>query len=103
LLHSNCLSGDLDDTAVPLTRHEGRMIFVLKDSGGEPLDRVLSGDQGQPFELTRFLNIPIGLATALDQVHRHGLIHKDIFGECSLKLVISYVWRDLRKSGGLSW
>ena len=38
----------------------------------------LSGNQGQPLDLTRVLRIAIGLATALGQVHRHGLIHKDI-------------------------
>src|SRR5712691_1911368 len=61
-----------------LTRHEGRTILVLKDPGGEPLDLVLERDQGQPLDLTRVLRIAIGLATALGQVHRHGLIHKDI-------------------------
>jgi serine/threonine protein kinase len=58
-----------------LTRHEGRTILVLEETGGEPLDRVLDRGQGQPLELTRFLHIAIGLATALGRVHRHGLIH----------------------------
>src|ERR1700730_5882796 len=31
-----------------LTRNEGRTILVLRDPGGEPLDRVLQRDQGQP-------------------------------------------------------
>src|SRR5258708_14931893 len=61
-----------------LTRHEGRTILVLKDPGGEPLDRILERHQGQPVDLTRFLRIAIGLAAALGQVHRRGLIHKDI-------------------------
>src|SRR5258707_827321 len=43
-------------------------------SGNEPLDLILS----RPLELTRFLRLAIGLATALGQVHRHGIIHKDI-------------------------
>jgi serine/threonine protein kinase len=47
---------------------------VLDDSGNEPLDLIL----GRPLELTRFLRLAISLATALGQVHRHGLIHKDI-------------------------
>jgi len=47
---------------------------VLDDSGGEPLDLILS----RPLELTRFLRLAISLATALGQVHWHGLIHKDI-------------------------
>jgi predicted ATPase/GAF domain-containing protein len=61
-----------------LTRHQGRTILLLKDPGGEPLDRILERDYGQPLVLTRFLRVAIGLATALGQVHRHGLIHKDI-------------------------
>jgi serine/threonine protein kinase len=48
------------------------------DPGGEPLDRVLDRGRGQPLELTRFFHVAIGLAKALGQVHRHGLIHKDI-------------------------
>jgi PAS domain S-box-containing protein len=86
LEHEYSLAAELDaDWAarpLALTRHEGRTILVLKDPGGEPLDQVLqrelSGNQGQPFDLTRVLRIAIGLATALGQVHRRGLIHKDI-------------------------
>jgi serine/threonine protein kinase len=33
---------------------------------------------GRPLELGQFLKVAIGLATALRQAHRHGLIHKDI-------------------------
>ena len=47
---------------------------MLEDPGGEPLDRLL----GQPMDVTRFLRIAIPLAAALGQVHRRGLIHKDI-------------------------
>jgi serine/threonine protein kinase len=61
-----------------LTRHEGRTILVLKDPGGEPLDRILEQDQGQPLDRIHFLRIAAGLAKALGQVHQHGLIHKDI-------------------------
>src|SRR6202140_4313020 len=61
-----------------LTRHEGRTMLVLEDPGGVPLDRILEHGHGQPIDLTRFLRIAIGLATALGEVHRHGLIHKDL-------------------------
>jgi hypothetical protein len=44
------------------------------DPGGEPLDRVVERDQGQPLDLTHFLRIAIGLVAALGQVHRRGLI-----------------------------
>ncbi|MDB5864434.1 MAG: multi-sensor signal transduction multi-kinase, partial [Betaproteobacteria bacterium] len=82
LEHEYSLAAELDPgwalLPVALTRHEGRTMLVLQDPGGEPLDRVLDRAQGQPLELTRFLRVAIGLATALGQVHAHGLIHKDI-------------------------
>src|SRR6266850_4715714 len=82
LEHEYSLAAELDPAwaAKPLavTRHEGRTILLLKDPGGEPLDRVLERNQGQPLELTRFLRLAVGLATALGQAHRRGLIHKDI-------------------------
>ncbi len=82
LEHEYSLAAELDPAwaakPLALTRHEGRTILVLKDPGGEPLERILERSQGQPLDLTRFLRIAIGLATALGQVHRHGLIHKDI-------------------------
>ena len=61
-----------------LSRHEGRTILVLRDPGGEPLDRILERCHGHPLDLTRVLRIAIGLTTALGQVHRRGLTHKDI-------------------------
>src|SRR5712692_131330 len=82
LEHEYSLAVELDPAwaakPLALTRHEGRTILVLKDPGGEPLDWVLERNHGQPLDLTRVLRIAIGLATALGQVHRHGLIHKDI-------------------------
>ncbi|HWN49041.1 MAG TPA: AAA family ATPase, partial [Xanthobacteraceae bacterium] len=57
-----------------LERHKGPTTLLLEDNGGDPLDRAL----GRPLELTRFLRLAINLATAIGQVHRHGLIHKDI-------------------------
>src|SRR5712691_5362823 len=82
LEHEYSLASELDPAwaakPLALTRHKGRMMLVLEDPGGEPLDRILERDQGQPLDPTRYLRIAIGLATALGQVHRHGLIHKDI-------------------------
>jgi PAS domain S-box-containing protein len=82
LEHEYLLAAELDAAwaakPLALTRHEGRTILVLKDPGGEPLDLVLERDQGRPLDLTRVLHIAVGLASALGQVHRHGLIHKDI-------------------------
>jgi PAS domain S-box-containing protein len=82
LEHEYSLAVELDSAwaAKPLTlaRHQGRTILVLKDPGGEPLDLILERDQGRPLDLTRALNIAIGLASALGQVHRRCLIHKDV-------------------------
>ncbi len=82
LMHEYSFSAELDPAwaAKPLaiTRHEGRTILLLKDPGGQPLDRILERDQGQPLDLTRFLSTAIGLARTLGQVHQQGLIHKDI-------------------------
>src|ERR1700733_85709 len=82
LEHEYSLAAELDPAwaALPIevTRREGRAMLVLTDPGGEPLDRVVERGEGQPLELTRALRIAVGLATALGQVHRRGLIHKDI-------------------------
>ena len=82
LEHEYSLAAEFDPAwaaqPLALTRHEGRTILVLRDPGGEPMDRILDLGQGQPLELTRCLRVAIGLATAVGQVHRHGLIHKDI-------------------------
>src|SRR6202045_4458907 len=80
LEHEFSLAAEIDSpwAAKPLalTRHEGRTILILADPGGEPLDLVLQ--RGQLLDLTSVLRIAIGLATALGQVHRRGLIHKDL-------------------------
>ncbi len=76
------LAAELDSAwaakPLALTRHEGRTILILEDPGGEPLDWIFQRDPGKPLDLTRFLHIAIGLTKALGQVHRRGLIHKDI-------------------------
>src|SRR5712672_2317469 len=77
LEHEYTLAADLDPKwaarPLALARHNGNAALVLDDSGNEPLDLL-----GRPLELTRFLRLAISLAAALGQVHRHGLIHKDI-------------------------
>jgi PAS domain S-box-containing protein len=78
LEHEYALAADLDSewAARPLAwaSYQGPTALVLEDSGGEPLERLL----GQPLELTNFLGLAVGLAAAVGQVHRRGLIHKDI-------------------------
>src|SRR5438067_5007669 len=78
LEHEYALKSELDaDWAarpVALTHDNGRMMLVLEDPGGAPLDRLL----GRPLDLSHFLRIAIPLAGALRHVHERGLIHKDI-------------------------
>jgi PAS domain S-box-containing protein len=49
-------------------------VLVLEDSGGEPLERLV----GAPLEVGRFLRLAIAIAASLSQMHRRGLVHKDI-------------------------
>ena len=78
LQHEYALKSELDaDWAarpVALTHDNGRMVLVLEDPGGAPLDRLLS----RPLEVSHFLRIAIPLAGALRRAHERGLIHKDI-------------------------
>ena len=82
LEHEYSLATELDAAwaAQPyaLTRHQGRAVLILKDPGAEPLDRVIEQHTGKPIDLARFLRIAIGLAAALSQIHRQGLIHRDV-------------------------
>jgi PAS domain S-box-containing protein len=59
---------------VDLVRERGRTMLVLEDTRNEPLDRLL----GMPMEVGSFLRLAIAVAGALTQVHRRGLVHKDI-------------------------
>ncbi len=78
LQHEYSLSEELDRTwalrPLALARHDGCTVLLLVDPGGKPLDGLL----GQPLEMTQFLNIAVGLAAALRQVHHSGFIHKDV-------------------------
>src|ERR1700688_3167135 len=57
-----------------LSSLDGQRPDVLETPGGEPLDRLIQG----PMEMTQFLRFAVGLATALNRLHKRGLIHKDI-------------------------
>jgi predicted ATPase/signal transduction histidine kinase len=59
---------------IVLVHGTDRTMLLLEDGGGTPLDRLL----GQSFELAQFLHLALGLAAALGQLHRRGLIHKDL-------------------------
>jgi predicted ATPase/signal transduction histidine kinase len=78
LEHEYALRADLDANwaarPVRLVRREARLMLVLEDPGGEPLERLL----GRPMEVGQFLRIAVPLAAAIGQMHARGLIHKDL-------------------------
>jgi predicted ATPase/signal transduction histidine kinase/GAF domain-containing protein len=96
LEHEWSLATELDAAwaaqPLALTRYQGRAALILKDPGGEPLDRLIEQRKDHQFDLPRFLRIAIGLASALSQAHRQGLIHKDVKPANILVDVSGRVW-----------
>ena len=78
LEHEYFLREELDPTwaARPITiaRDWERTIVLLEDPGGVPLDRLL----GQPLDVAFSLRLAIGLSSAIDRLHQHGIVHKNI-------------------------
>src|SRR6202790_5509291 len=78
LAHEYGLKDELDAAwavrPIELVHERGRTMVVLEDIRSEPLDRLL----GMPMEVRSFLRLAIAVAAALTQVHRRGLVHKDI-------------------------
>lgn len=78
LTHEYELKDELDEAwaarPLALIRDGGRIVLVLDDSGGVPLDCLLAG----PMEIGRFLRQAIAVTSALGKLHQRGIIHKDI-------------------------
>ena len=76
--HEYALRGQLDGASavrpLVLAQLEGRSALVLEDPGGMPLDRLLSG----PMQIAGFLRLAATIAGALGQLHKRGLVHKDV-------------------------
>ena len=76
--HEFSLKAELDRAwavqPLALTPYQGRSMLLLEDPGGEPLDELL----GAPMELGLFLRLAWPLAAAAAEVHRRGVIHKNI-------------------------
>jgi PAS domain S-box-containing protein len=78
LAHEYALKDELDAAwavrPLALIHEHGRTMLMLEDPASEPLDRLL----GAPMDLGRFLRLAIAIAAALTQLHRRGLVHKDL-------------------------
>jgi PAS domain S-box-containing protein len=78
LAHEYALKDELDGPwavrPLALIRERGRTMLVLEDPASEPLNRQFDA----PMELGRFLRVAIAIAAALVQLHRRGLVHKDL-------------------------
>ncbi|HEX8881613.1 MAG TPA: AAA family ATPase [Candidatus Acidoferrum sp.] len=57
-----------------LSKYDGQKALVLKDPGGELLHHLIQG----PAETGRFLRMAVGLASALSELHKRKLVHKDL-------------------------
>jgi hypothetical protein len=57
-----------------LETFEGLPALVLEDFGGQPLDRAL----GTPMEVGHFLDLAVGIASAVSEVHACNDVHRDL-------------------------
>src|SRR5499425_1968310 len=57
-----------------LSQYGEQRVLVLENPGGEPLNCLIQG----PMEMQLFLRFAVGLASALSELHKRGLIHKDV-------------------------
>ena len=78
LRHEYGLRDELDDAwavrPLELVHERGQTMLLLRDPGGEPLDRLL----GSPMEVGTFLRLAVALSGALGGLHQRGLVHKDL-------------------------
>ncbi|XXX78326.1 ATP-binding sensor histidine kinase [Sorangium sp. So ce134] len=57
-----------------LVTYEGRPALVMEDFDGAPLDNLLEG----PMAVERFLPLAARIVQAVAEVHRQGIVHKDL-------------------------
>jgi PAS domain S-box-containing protein len=93
LEHEYALRADLDASwavlPLALANYQGRTCLVLDDPGGELLARTL----GMPMDIGLFLRLGVSLAVALSELHRRGIIHKDLTpAHVIIDEAIGHVW-----------
>src|SRR5215471_7992189 len=78
----------------PLTleMHEGMPALVSEGFSGVPLEHLL----GQPLDIGRFLALGSAIAAALEEVHRAGLVHKDVTPH---NIIVQPTSQEIRLSG----
>jgi serine/threonine-protein kinase len=54
---------------------DGRLFFAMAYLEGKPLSRMIDG---RPMDISRALDIAIQIAGALEEAHKHGIVHRDI-------------------------
>ena len=73
------IGSQIDSAAVikplALETYQGMPALVLEDFGGQSLGELLGGT---PMPVDRFLLLAIAIVTALLEIHRAGIVHKDI-------------------------
>ena len=76
--HEHALKNELDRAwAVrprDLSPYNGKTGLLLEDPGGVPILHLIH----DPMEVKQFLRLAIGLTTALSQLHKRSMIHKDL-------------------------
>jgi predicted ATPase/signal transduction histidine kinase len=76
--HAYALRDELDSAwaarPVALEGRDGRPTLLIEDPGGEVLARTV----GEPWELTPFLHVAVGLAVSVGRLHARNLIHGDL-------------------------
>src|SRR5262245_9930590 len=76
--HEYSFRKELDATwavrPLAVSQYRSQRVLVLEDQGAEPLDRFIHG----AMEMTQFLRFAVGLTTAVGQLHKRDLIHKDL-------------------------